>query len=405
MFSRRVATLLLVVVISRAASAQAVRGVVVDATGKPVSGVVAVLVDSLSRQSARSLSTTAGEIYLRAPAPGRYRITTLRIGFRPTETERIQLTADSVVIRRFVLQAVPLALDTIRVSDQGACRRYGPDSTAVVFSAWEQARAALIATQLTAASRGVTATTVDFKRVLESNSNRIRSQVATVRTETVRQPWRSLAPDNLRRNGYVLKGPGDSVTYHAPGLDVLLDPTFAEDHCIRISKASNASTLGIEFEPVPERTRIPEIRGSLWLDRRSSELQRLEFRYLNIPPEEAQVAAGNMTFSRLKNGGWVVSRWQIRMPVLERTSDQYFRGQRISDASLRIGEIHVSGGALITVLAGRDTVWSHVPVRLEGVVLDSVSRRPVSQASVVLRGTESKAVANARGQFSMPSVL
>jgi hypothetical protein len=141
----------------------------------------------------------------------------------------------------------------------------------------------------------------------------------------VREPWRALPVDTLRRNGYVTVGRDDSTTYYAPGLDMLLSPVFVEDHCFRLARGSDAQRLGLEFEPTSARHRVAEIKGTLWLDRASSEFRRLEFRYVNVPPEQADHAGGDLEFVRMAGGGWVISRWSISMPVLERAPASRFK--------------------------------------------------------------------------------
>ena len=57
----------------------------------------------------------------------------------------------------------------------------------------------------------------------------------------------------------------------------------------------------------------------MWVDRASAELRRLEFRYANVSPEEQEKAGGDVEFKRVHDGTWLISRWNIRMPVLEQS--------------------------------------------------------------------------------------
>ena len=147
--------------------AQTVRGTVVDPGGQPVVGVIATLLDSASTIVARALSDAAGQFRLSAPRSGVYRVRTLRIGYRPSVSAALELAPGADATRRIVLDAIPLSLDTIRVDDRSVCRSRAADSTAIVFEAWEQVRAAITATELTAGGRDLLTTTVAYERTLD----------------------------------------------------------------------------------------------------------------------------------------------------------------------------------------------------------------------------------------------
>src|SRR6185503_6873317 len=101
-----------------------------------------------------------------AGQPGTFRVSTLRIGFRPTVSEPITLASGAVVTRRLTLAGVRVMLDTMRISDRSVCRAFS-DSAAATFAVWEQIRGALTATELTAATKSFTATTVLYERMLD----------------------------------------------------------------------------------------------------------------------------------------------------------------------------------------------------------------------------------------------
>ena len=387
------------------ASAQMVRGVIVDRDDRVLIGAVTLLLDSASRTVAQDLTNKSGEFHLRAPSDGVYRIRALRIGFRPTVTHPFNLRSDQDISQRISLDALVLMLDTVRIGGKGACRRVDADSSGLVFTVWEQARTAMTAAQLTNTRRTIRATTIDYQRVLEPNGGRIRSERSSIATQFVRQPWRSLTADSLRHIGYVVSEPGDSRIYYAPGLDVLLSAEFVADHCFRLARSSNARQIGLEFEPSPDRRRIPEITGTLWLTRGNVELQSLEFRYANVTQETREHAGGEMRFGQLGDGGWVISEWSIRMPQLERpAATRSFRGQRLPDEGLYVAEVHVTGGTVSTLLSGRDTVWSHPPITFAGVVLDSLSAKGIANSRVVLAGTRREGTSDNRGRFSIAGV-
>jgi len=393
----------LALVLSSAARAQSVRGVVVDAGERPVSGVVVLLVDSASAVAARSLSDERGEFRLSASRAGTYRLRTLRIGFRPVVSGPIAIAAGEQVTRRLVLNGLPIALDTIRVVDRSVCRAF-TDSGAATYSVWEQIRTALTAAQLTAASRAIAVTTIARERTVGArpgvNEGMVLEQSATLQTGYATQPWRAVGRDTLRRLGYVITLADNSIVYYAPDLDVLLSSMFVEDHCFRVVRdRGHADQIGIAFEPVPDRRRVPEIRGTLWVDRASSELRGLEFRYANLSRDQEDVAGGDLDFVRMRDGTWAISRWDIRMPIME----QVVVPNHASE--IRIARIQTTGGQLALARRGNDTLWKARPLVLSGTVIDSSSGDGVAGASVRLMGTGLEATSDARGRFTIPGVV
>jgi hypothetical protein len=384
--------------ISATASAQTVRGVVVDQSATPVPGVVVQLLDSASRVAGRALSNERGEFRVAATRAGTYRLGTLRIGYRPTVSEPISLVSGGEIEHRVTLSGVRVALDTMRVVSNNICRAF-TDSGAATYRVWEQVRTALTATQLTAAARAVSATTVAYERTLDASGRRVQKQSWNIRSDYVKQPWLSMSPDSLHRLGYVVTTRDNSIVYYAPGLDMLLSNVFVEDHCFRLRTDKNR--LGIAFEPAPDRKDIGEIRGTLWVDRTSSQLERIEFRYVNLTPEQEDQAGGDMDFAHMKNGTWAVSRWNIRMPVIE----QRIRSQAMGGNALHVTEVRVAGGELALARRGNDTLWSRPPLVLAATILDSTSGSSIAKARVVLAGTQLEGTADARGRVSIANVL
>jgi Carboxypeptidase regulatory-like domain/CarboxypepD_reg-like domain len=388
-----------------AAGAQAVRGIVVDNAGTPVPGVVVQLLDASSRASGRALTNERGEFRLSAAA-GTYRIHTLRIGFRPTDSEPISLQAGADVTRRIVLTDLPVGLDTVRVAGRNACRALNDSGEA--FAAWEQIRAAITAASLTAAARSIFTTTVAYERTLEPDARRVRTQTSSVHSGYVREPWGSRSPDALHADGYVVTDRQNVTTYYAPGLDVLLSPSFVEDHCFHLTR--DRERLGLAFEPNPDRRKTPDIRGTLWLDAKTAELRTMEFRYSNVLPEQDAVARGEASFIRMTNGTWAISRWSIRMPVLEQVAGSEVRGgARLQvvpgEVRLQATAVHVAGGELALARLGTDTLWTRPLVALAGTVVDSSSGKAIGGARLSLVGTNLRDSTDAHGRFSIGGVL
>ena len=380
--------------------AQTVGGVAVDGSDRPVPGVVVLLLDTAARVAARSLTNERGEFRVTAARPGTYWLRTLRIGYRPTLTGPRAIASGADIAVRVVLSGLPITLDTVHTVARNVCRAF-TDSASLTYVVWEQIRAALMAAELTATSRTIMATTVGYERTLDPDRNRVIRQTASVASGYVTRAWRTVPPDSLRRAGFVVTYPDNTVVYYAPGLDMLLSEGFVEDHCFRLTTGRDG-TAGIAFEPTPERKRVAEIRGTLWLDRSSSELRRLEFRYANLRPEQEERSGGELEFTRLRDGKWVIARWNIRMPVLEQDVRGSIGGFR---SETRVTAIQVAGGELALVRRGADTLWVRAPFVIAGSVHDSLSGAPIPGARVALLSTSVEAMSDQRGRVTLSGVL
>jgi hypothetical protein len=399
-------------VLTSAVPAQAVRGTVVDPAGTPVPGVVVLLLDSLDVPSGRALTNDLGGFVVRAQKAGAYRLRTLRIGFKPEISEPIALNAGEEVPRKISLTSLAVTLDQVTIAGRNACGASAVANASATLELLDQARAALTATELTNEGRSLTSTSVVFRRVMDASGRAVLGQRVAVLVDSGAQPWQSTSIDSLRRLGYVNES-GDSLAYRAPGLDMLASAAFVADHCFRLVGEGGSTRIGISFEPSPERRRVAEIRGTLWLDRATAELREMDFRFANV--ESAIIdarAGGNAQFARMKNGSWVISAWNIRMPVLQSRQRQGPASPRLGgsrgDITVEVATQNVVGGSLSVVTRAdqvADTLWKRAPLTVTGVVIDSASGNPAGDARLALRGTGVSAFTDARGTFTMPGVL
>ena len=388
----------LAVLCASSAQAQVVRGTVVDATGRTLPGVVVGLVDSTQTVVARSLTNDLGEYRVAAPRPGTYFLQTRRVGFQPGVSMPRVLTDGTVSVERLVVEGVRVTLSTVRIVGRSACGRQNSEDAGAVLAAWDQAMTSLSATALTTSSRGLTATIMQIDRVLQPGGRMVRTQNASVRTDHVTHPWRSLPPDALRRDGYTQTDASGWTTYNAPGIDALVSPMFLEDHCVKLVNSKDTSEVGLAFEPVPARRGKSEIRGTLWLERGSVQLRRLDFTYTGAPVEASEFeAGGSMAFSQIADGGIVISGWEIRMPQLVRESPR--------SVKVRVEAVAATGGQVVVMRRGIDTLFKRATLRVSGVVQDSASGNPIARATVSLSGTPLQVVADDGGRFAFPDVL
>src|SRR5690606_11413611 len=123
--------------------------------------------------------------------------------------------------------------------------------------------------------------------------------------------------DALLVDGFVRSENG-AVVFSAPDAEVLLSEPFVESHCFTAGteRTDQSDWVGVEFAPIPaRRNRVNALAGSIWLDRRTSELRRVEFRFLGADDLLSGVHAGGaLDFRRLAGGTWMIDRWEVRMP-------------------------------------------------------------------------------------------
>ena len=403
MTSRRVSRLfaVLALMLARTLVAQ-VRGTVVDPTNLPVAGVSVFLIDSADHVFGRSLTDAQGSFRIQDVATGRYHLRTMRVGFLPTRGPLFDVTPGQQVVQRLVLAGAQVHLDTMRVV--GAARCDTPrDSSVATFVVWEQARAALTATQLTAADRALYATMVGYERYFDTEQRVVQGQRVRVHADSVRSPWIEAPADSLHRSGYITMDKGtNDVTFQVPGIETLLSPIFTEDHCFRLAADSlDASRIGLTFEPTADRHNLPDVKGTLWLDRRTSELRSLTYDYTNAPSRLLNLGRGAMAFARSPNGNWIISGWNLRMPMLGAVPRG---GRRPTLSDPRVVGIKETGGEVALMKANGDTAWLHPPVRFIVVVTDSATGKPVSGATVAFEAADIEAVSDSAGHATMPAV-
>jgi hypothetical protein len=229
----------------------------------------------------------------------------------------------------------------------------------------------------------------------------VLDQSTALHVNYVRRIWRARSIDSLHTLGYVTREADGGSTYFAPDIETLLAPLFLADHCFRLTTSRDKAEMGIAFEPTANRRNLPEIAGTIWLDRATSGLQRMEFRYVNVRAEEEAEARGELDFVPARNGAWAISRWSIRMPELSRT----VKPQSLGGTQTQVYQIKVGGGELALLRTGADTLWSRAPLQLVGAVKDSATGAGISGARVTLAGTSLEARTDAAGQFTIAGVL
>jgi len=296
-------------------AAQSVQGTLLRADSTPASGVIVVAsrgaADSVL---ARTMTNGNGRYAMDVPA-GPVRLRALRIGHKPAPIAEFTLAAGAKRETRTVLPDDPIVLQAMRSEATTSCRQVGT-AGADVATVFEEARKALLSTTLKSRD-GDPLARLSVYTQLRSVGNRELSPIQHEFQEGVSlKPFQSLRPDSLAKVGY-MQSDLSGATYWAPDAEVLLSETFASAHCLGLVDGAGAQTgwIGLAFRPQEFHRGFVDVRGTLWLDRATSELRRMEFRYEGLPLAMQRVEpGGDVEFTRLPDGTWFVSTWQIRMP-------------------------------------------------------------------------------------------
>lgn len=413
--ARRARALLLAAALVLAAAplaAQAVQGRLTEEGGAPVPRTLVALVDSAGNDVDRALTDGQGAFALRAPAAGRFTVRAERVGYLTSATPAFRLEAGTTVQQRLIASDRRASLaEVVAVGAARQCtvRPEGEQTAAV----WGEARKALAAAAQAERQRLFRYRVARFQRDLEPVSGRVLRESRSELGAVAAHPFASPPAAELSARGWIQQT--DSATlYYGPDANVLLSDAFLDDHCMRLEddrRVAGDSLVGLAFEPVGGR-RQPDVRGVLWLDRRTAELRRVEYTYTSLPQSVSnRLLGGSVEYARLPDGPWIVRRWSIRMPQVEvregarttpgRDPDIYTAYQDV-----RLFAIREDGGEVVSTAAqdGAALLAAAPAATLQGTVWDSTRAAPLAGARVFVSGTPLEAVSDSAGRFRITGV-
>lgn len=259
------------------------------------------------------LTSEGGLGNLSAPA-GTYRLRVRRIGYEPYVSAPLTMPRSAQLV--VSIPAKPIVLSSVVISARSGCGRMSSDAGGLRI-VWDEVAKALQAARLTMEDLQGIGGAWTYRKTTRSGG-RIEASDTTYFTIWNRRPFGALDPAELARSGYVLGDATSGWIYYGPDETVLLSPEFDATHCFRVERnRATPNLIGIAFSPIPSRT-VADIAGTAWVDQRTSELQRITFRYVNAGLMSLFGADGETSFQRLASGAWVVSAWHLRAPILER---------------------------------------------------------------------------------------
>ncbi len=398
-FARTLLALLVALLTTTTASAQVLRGTVVDKSSRaPVPGVVLTLFDDQKSKLANVLSAADGTYELRAPNAGRFTLVVQRIGVRPSTSPPFSLDLQEARRMDLEVDAVVPALSVVRVSGSSQCKTISEGGEDVV-RLWDDARGALTATTITT-KRVERAPVTRFEREVDAETGRVLRDRRSSSVEPIGKIFRSIPAATLARDGFLVRQSDGTIDYFAPDAEVLISDEFVSTHCFRAvrSESPEGSRVGLEFSP-SSNSRLFDIVGVLWLDGKSSELREVVYRYQALPrgipgDPEADSLGGRVRFSRLADGRWYVKDWHIRMPLT---------AARTLGMAMKLVSVRITGGTIGDAVSSETTITIE-GTRISGVVFDSITSAPARSVVVTLDGTEIRGVTDADGRFALSGV-
>lgn len=375
------------------AAAQEVRGTIrLESTGEPVSGAVVRLVNDAGVTVNQTLSHETGAYRLLAGAPGRYALAVERIGLATVDVEPFEIGTDEPVVKHLTLGYQPLSLEGISVRGERRCRLQR-DASGTVQRLWEEARKTLTSVSLLEDAWLVSFQVTRWERDLDPEYGFVKSERTWRRTVMQASPFETRSPEALVAGGFV-REEGDSLVYDGLDARILLSDAFLDAYCF--TAVERRDSVGLAFEPLDRSHTIKQIEGTLWLDRETAALGRIEFEYRKVPsPSRRLRSGGTIRFEQLENGAWIVSYWTLRIPRYA-----IVNGLPSRDIAL----MHESGGEVqrASVGLGRQPL-ARVRGTLTGRLLDD-DGDPVADALVYLSGTTRADTTGKDGVFRVPDV-
>ena len=196
--------------------------------------------------------------------------------------------------------------------------RVAPSTARRLTRLWDQIERALALTDVARRSDRRVFTVRAFRRIRDRSGRLIGLDSAAVDVRRSLRPFDPPPADSLDQFGFMVEEDPGQYRYYAPAPRTLRSGTFFDTHCLRLRPGASAGRpgwIGVSFRPAPGR-RLPEVAGTLWLDRDRARLRRLDFRYVNLGFPDAPELDGRVEFLRLPSNRWIIESWFTQIPRL-----------------------------------------------------------------------------------------
>jgi hypothetical protein len=388
--------------------AQRVRGTLRDSsTHEPISGAVVSISDSAGKFLARGVAEADGRFDV-PRFPGSKRAHVVRIGYRPIDAT----VPDGDDPLDLQMHAIASQLATVTSSGTRVCP--GDSGNTQAFQLWEQARTGFLASVVARDARPPNLRLRYFRVERDPVLRRVVDDSVWSKTVDGDQPFvAARSASAFATDGYMRESSGGEREYYAPDESVLLDPAFAGTHCLRAiaADAAHPAQVGIAFEPLEaERDSLVDIRGTVWLDRKTLDLRTLDFDYTNLEKVQGG-SGGNIIFQAMPNGVPMIVRWTIHSPIIATDEGGISReGLRRSlpprpqRNRFRVLGYQLLGAEARQVAWADGAKWLPRVVSVTGVVSD-LHGRLMRDARVWMLGIADTAVTDSAGVFRLPRPL
>lgn len=360
-------------IVPGATHAQDIRGTVVEANDSTVVPGAVVLLMHATRDSiySRIITGERGIFTLRAPVATPVRLRVLRLGYQPTNAGTYTLALGQTENVRVKLGESRVVLASFDVASTNRCD-VRPDSAMLVAQLYEEARKALIASATPMSSMRNQTQFALYTRVQDLRGKLLSPIQRNAFAGPSSRPFASLSADSLAKVGYVVQEK-DGTVYRAPDADVLLADSFLQSHCLQLVNGigERSASIGIGFKPVGDlkgTRELVDVKGTLWLDRESNELQSLEYQYVGVPDDYAKAGVGGrVDYTQMAAGLWFVNKWAIRMPFFTEQSSQRINGLRGNvNTFAEMSGVQINGGEVQWLKADDDILYSNTGALLAG---------------------------------------
>lgn len=331
----RVAAAALLLFVGRTAAAQELAGVLRSAVSRNPSVGVLITVSRSADDSlvARTVTGARGTWRLRATT-GPLVVRAFRVGHEPVELARVTLADGEVRRVDVALPDLPVTLVALNQRVDNRCTA-NPGQRTLVAQLFGAARTALLSSQVPAEDTTVRAVLRRTTVRLDARERPAGRPDTVWLTRASLAPFSSVSIDTLMREGFRVFTPDGGMTYRAPGADVLTDDRFLAHYCLQIAAtpSPDSTWVGVSFQPTDRSRGRVRVTGTLWLDRTTQALRRIEFGYVGLEPALNRATPGGVIeYAQTVDGTWFVPDWVLRLPRVVRFTRGSLYGGEIDDA-------------------------------------------------------------------------